>query len=106
MNLASADKMDKINVQAEAQKILESPRFASSETSGTTQMSIEGRFSNERARLGPDFTEADRQWRIKWFKDQQLHPKEPYDVPGKERANINFIRRISRMPSSSWNKHE
>jgi len=88
----------RIKARASATKTSEYPNWPSSQSAGTLPMSIAGRFKNERERLGPDFTEADRQWRIKWYKDQNLHPNEPYYVPELERALFNPLRRLYRAP--------
>lgn len=61
-------------------------------------MEIKGRFANERERLGPDFDETQRQWRIKWIKDQHLHPNEPFEVKQLYIEYHNPIRRFYRKP--------
>ncbi|KAF7495558.1 hypothetical protein SSS_06607 [Sarcoptes scabiei] len=94
----SEDKIKKILTTAKIQVPSESPKYAGSETSGTFHTSIVGRFENERARLGPNFTEKDRQWRIKFLKAQDLHPSEPFDVPELRKVHYNPIRRFYRYP--------
>ncbi|KAI7691310.1 hypothetical protein SSS_06607 [Sarcoptes scabiei] len=91
----SEDKIKKILTTAKIQVPSESPKYAGSETSGTFHTSIVGRFENERARLGPNFTEKDRQWRIKFLKAQDLHPSEPFDVPElrKGRFHATLVRK-------------
>lgn len=59
-------------------------------------MSIEGPYSNERARLDGTFTDADRQWRKRFLKDQELTHHEPRKVPDVNRYNP--IRRAYRFP--------
>lgn len=76
----------------------EYPRWPASHSSGVIPFQIEGRFASERERLGPDFAEIDRQWRIKWIQDQHLHPSEPRYVPEWEREFFNPIRRMYRAP--------
>lgn len=61
-------------------------------------MSIVGRFANERERLGPEFTDAERKWRIKWFRDQHLHHSEPLQVPKLYHALRNPLRRWYQRP--------
>lgn len=72
--------------------------YPSSMTGGVLPMVLVGRFSHERERLGPDFTDAERQWRIKWYKDQHLHPKEPFTVPLLEKEMRNPLRRFYKIP--------
>lgn len=69
-----------------------------SETGGVKPMSIQGRFASDRERLTGDFTDADREWRKKWLKDQELSPNEPRRVPELERALKNPFRRFYRYP--------
>ena len=88
---------EKLNIRAEGQTLSEEPKLAQTDFYGHVPMSLRGRFHNERARLGPDFTEADRLWRIRWLKDQELHPNEPYDIP-EARKQFNIFRRIVRFP--------
>lgn len=57
-------------------------------------MSIQGPYANERARLDGTFTDADRQWRKQYLKDQELGHHEPR--PSTERYNP--IRRAYRFP--------
>jgi len=92
------EKVMRILARASTVKTPEYPNYPSSYTSGSIPMTITGRFANERERLGPDFTEADRQWRIKWIKDQALHPHEPYTVPAMEKELFNPFRRIYKAP--------
>ncbi|XP_076347043.1 NADH dehydrogenase (ubiquinone) B17 subunit [Tachypleus tridentatus] len=76
---------------------------ASSDTGGVKPVNIEGRFSHERERLVGDYTDADREWRKKWLKDQELSPNEPRRVPELERELRNPIRRFYSKP---WNALE
>ncbi|KAI7691311.1 hypothetical protein SSS_06607 [Sarcoptes scabiei] len=92
----SEDKIKKILTTAKIQVPSESPKYAGSETSGTFHTSIVGRFENERARLGPNFTEKDRQWRIKFLKAQDLHPSEPFDVPELRSISCNSCQKDDR----------
>ena len=97
MFMSASEGFEKIHAKAETQNISEAPKhILSSETYGSKVMNLRGRFENERSRLGPDFTESDRQWRIKWLQSQALHPNEPYDVP--QLRKVNIFRRILRFP--------
>lgn len=100
----SPEEVKKLLARAEAQKFSEAPKYTQSPSSGVLHTSIAGRFDNERARLGPDFTEADRQWRIKWLKSQELHPSEPFHFPQLEQTNLNIFRRIYRYPLNFFEK--
>jgi NADH dehydrogenase (ubiquinone) 1 beta subcomplex subunit 6 len=91
-------EVSKILARASMAKMSEYPKWPASETGGVMPMNIEGRFANERARLGPDFTDAERQWRIKWIKDQVLHPSEPRHVPELYIEYNNPIRRFYQKP--------
>lgn len=90
--------MARIRARASVAKSREYPRWASSETGGVMPMSIVGRFDGERERLGPDFTERDRQWRIQWHKDQALDHSEPRFVPELYASTRNIFRRIYMTP--------
>lgn len=94
--------MNRILARAAASKTSEYPRevYPSSNTGGVIPTSIKGRFSQERERLGPDFTEQDRQWRIKWHHDQDLHKNEPVKAAEEmmDRELLNPIRRLYRIP--------
>ncbi|KAI1289360.1 hypothetical protein HDE_08870 [Halotydeus destructor] len=92
------DNVARLVARAATAKTPVYPNWASSETGGVMPMTIVGRFENERARLGPDFTEADRQWRIKWIKDQALHPSEPRAVPEAKKIMFNPLRRFYMAP--------
>lgn len=94
----SDEDINKLLARAETQTFSEAPKYAADEYSGAMPVNLAGRFENERARLGPEFTEADRQWRIKWIQDQALHHSEPYSVPAMEASNLNPIRRFYRWP--------
>lgn len=59
-------------------------------------MLLEGPYATERARLDGTFTDADRQWRKTFLKDQELAPNEPRYVP--ELNRMNPIRRAYRYP--------
>lgn len=94
----SEAEIRKILARAKTQTFSEVPKYAQSPTSGVKLMWLNGRFANERARLGPDFTEADRQWRIKYIKSLDLHPAEPFHVPNLLSSHLNPIRRFYRAP--------
>lgn len=98
-------KVNRILARAAAAKTPEYPLYPSSETGGVLPLSITGRFANERERLGPDFTEADRMWRVKWHKDQQLHQNEPYHVPQLARSLKNPFRRFYTAPLDYVQNH-
>ena len=91
-----------LEARAAAAKTREYPAaermWPSSVTTGVLPMSLTGRFANERQRLGPEFTDAERRWRIKWFRDQQLHHSEPVDVPRLQQKLLNPLRRWYRKP--------
>lgn len=59
-------------------------------------VSLEGPYKNERSRLEGTFTDADRQWRKQWLKDQELSHHEPRPIPESQRYNP--IRRFYRFP--------
>lgn len=84
-------------------KSREVPPFPASPTGGVTPMSLRTRFQQERARLGPDFTEKWRKWRVQWIKDQALHPLEPVYSEALDKGRLNVFRRAWRYP---WNKLE
>jgi len=79
----------------------EYPRWPESPSFGVIPFEIRGRFGKmERERLTEDFSEIDRQWRIQWIKDQELHPSEPRYVVEMEREFYNPIRRVMRWPGT------
>lgn len=94
----SQEEIKRILARAETQSFKEAPKYTADVSSGNLQMSLSGRFHNERARLGPDFTEADRQWRIKYLQAQRLTPGEPFYVPQALTSHLNPIRRFYRFP--------
>uniref|UniRef100_A0A0N5AFD7 NADH dehydrogenase [ubiquinone] 1 beta subcomplex subunit 6 n=1 Tax=Syphacia muris TaxID=451379 RepID=A0A0N5AFD7_9BILA len=59
-------------------------------------MSLELHMGDERVRAS-GLTPAEKEWRIKWVKDQRLHPDEPIHVDAVYRQ-LNPIRRIYRWP--------
>ena len=61
-------------------------------------VSLSGRFEHERERLGPEFTDAERKWRIKWYKSQELHESEPVRVPDLYVELRNPLRRFYQIP--------
>lgn len=91
----SEEEIRKLLARAETQTFSEAPKYTADVCGGVPQAILAGRFENERARLGPDFTEADRQWRIKFLESQNLHPSEPFEVP---RRKLNPFRRFYRYP--------
>jgi hypothetical protein len=94
--------LNRILSRAAASKTSEYPKevYPSSSSGGVMHTTIKSRFSNERDRLGPDFTETERQWRIKWYRDQHLHPNEPVKEAQEalEKELLNPIRRFYRIP--------
>ena len=95
--------VSRILARASAAKAPDYPKWPSSSTGGVIPMSLVGRFANERERLGPDFNNAERQWRVKWIKDQNLHPEEPMSN-NHIRALRNPIRRFYNTPLN-WVEH-
>lgn len=89
-------EIQNILARAETQTFHEAPKYLASETGGVVPTSLVEKFSNERLRLGPEFTEYDRQWRIKWHQDQLLRDSEPFNVPALK--YFNPIRRFYRAP--------
>ncbi|XP_038208017.1 NADH dehydrogenase [ubiquinone] 1 beta subcomplex subunit 6-like [Zerene cesonia] len=70
------------------------------QTAGVKPMTIAGRVANERERcIG--MTDAERQWRKQWLKDQILAPNEPVHVEEYWKERINPIRRFYRKPLDS-----
>ena len=62
-------------------------------------MEIAGRFQEERARLGPDFTDAERKWRVQWHHDQMLTHHEPLpESDALKREKYWWLRRFYRKP--------
>uniref|UniRef100_A0A915BWB1 NADH dehydrogenase [ubiquinone] 1 beta subcomplex subunit 6 n=1 Tax=Parascaris univalens TaxID=6257 RepID=A0A915BWB1_PARUN len=59
-------------------------------------MSLELHMADERVRAA-GLSPAEREWRIKWLKDQHLHPDEPIHVDAVHRQ-LNPIRVLYRMP--------
>lgn len=99
-------KKERVIARAASQKPHEYPVEPASLTGGVMPMSIVGRFRSERARLGPDFTEAERQWRITWHNDQHLHPSEPLpEHPAVNKEKYWWLRRIYRTPGDYIEKH-
>lgn len=94
----SPKEIEKIVARAETQVFPETPKYVSSPSGGVDLVQLKGRFRNERPRLGPDFTEEDRQWRIKWHQSQEMHHSEPFYVPALQKVNLNPIRRLYRAP--------
>ena len=74
------------------------PKFPSSATGGVIPMGLASRFSKERARLTPEFTDVWRKWRIQYIKDQELHPSEPRTVPQLYQEFNNPLRRMYKAP--------
>jgi hypothetical protein len=62
-------------------------------------MSLELHMADERVRTA-GLSDAERQWRRKWVKDQHLHPDEPIHVDAVHRQ-LNPIRILYRWP---WDK--
>ena len=101
----SEEDLKRLYARASAQRFDENPRYPQHTSSGVIPMSVKGRFANERERLGHDFDETQRQWRVKWIKDQHLHPNEPFDVKQLYIEYHNPIRRFYRKPMDlfeSW----
>ncbi|KAK7084527.1 hypothetical protein SK128_000668 [Halocaridina rubra] len=71
--------------------------MAERRTGGVKAFPIEGPFKSERNRLA-GMTDADREYRKQWLKDQILSENEPRPVPGYYEARYNPIRRFYRMP--------
>lgn len=94
----SPEEIRKIVSKANTQTFSEAPKYIANNLGGVESINLAGRFHNERHRLGPDFTEADRQWRIKFLSDQNLHPSEPFEVPNYKNSRLNPIRRFYRFP--------
>jgi len=93
-----AKQAARIFARASVAKTREYPKWPSSVTGGVMPMTIVGRFDQERERLGPDFTEVDRQWRIQWHKDQHLDHHEPRPVPQLYASTNNIFRRFYKAP--------
>ena len=94
--------LNRILARAAAAKTSEYPKdiYPSSYTGGVFPTSIQGRFSEERARLSGEFTDTDRKWRMKWFHDQHLHADEPVKKAQARLDNElrNPLRRFYRIP--------
>ncbi|MFH4973512.1 hypothetical protein AB6A40_000221 [Gnathostoma spinigerum] len=65
-------------------------------------MSLEMHMADERVRTA-GLTPAEREWRIKWLKDQHLHPDEPIHVDAVHRQ-LNPIRILYRLPMDTLYK--
>lgn len=92
-------KKEKIISRAATQKPPEYPLHPETITGGVMPMEIAGRFEEERARLGPDFNDAERRWRIRWHADQHLTHHEP--LPDSEALKAEkywWFRRFYRKP--------
>lgn len=72
----------------------EFPRWPSSQSGGVRIMWLESRFWYDRERLGPDFDDDWRAYRVKYLKSLELDPREPVHVPEYELDCINPIRRF------------
>ncbi|XP_054162118.1 uncharacterized protein LOC128960072 [Oppia nitens] len=94
----SEGELKKIYAKASTQSFAENPRYPMHPTSGVMPMSIVGRFKHERERLGPDFDNVQREWRIKTIHDRHLHPSEPFEVKQLYNEYHNPIRRFYRWP--------
>lgn len=68
---------------------------------GVLPMDVEGPFGDERYRLTYGMSEADRNLRHQWLKDQMLAECEPVVVPGYYQARFNPIRRFLNFPGHS-----
>lgn len=96
---ADGAEKEKIIKRAATQKPPEYPIYTESPTGGVMPMQIAGRFHNERARLGPDFNDAERRWRVRWHHDQELHPSEPRpELPELKAEKYWWLRRLYRKP--------
>lgn len=102
MSTLSEKDVKRVLARAAAAKTPEYPAaermWPASQYGGVLPMSLTGRFENERERLGPEFTDAERRWRIKWYRDQILHPDEPLPVPELYREYYHPMRRFYRAP--------
>lgn len=72
-----------------------------STTGGVLPMDVEGPFGDERYRLTYGMSEADRDLRHQWLKDQMLAETEPVVIPGYYAARFNPIRRFLNFPGHS-----
>jgi NADH dehydrogenase (ubiquinone) 1 beta subcomplex subunit 6 len=68
-----------------------------SDTGGVKPFSLQGRLVRERERLH-GMSDAERNWRRQWLKDQELSPNEPRYVPEYYKERYNVIRRAYKMP--------
>jgi len=68
-----------------------------SHTGGVKAMNISGRLIYERERMH-GMTPAEREWRKKWLKDQELSPREPVELNFYDADLMNPIRRAYRKP--------
>lgn len=75
-----------------------------SQTGGVKPMSIAGRYVNERERLF-GMTDAERNFRNQWLKDQHLSPTEPRKVPEIYKFYYNPIRRFYRWPLDQFQRY-
>uniref|UniRef100_A0A1I7Y805 NADH dehydrogenase [ubiquinone] 1 beta subcomplex subunit 6 n=1 Tax=Steinernema glaseri TaxID=37863 RepID=A0A1I7Y805_9BILA len=66
-------------------------------------MSLELHMADERVRTA-GLSPAEREWRVKWLKDQHLHPDEPIHVDAVHRQ-LNPIRVLYRWPWDKLYKH-
>lgn len=86
--------VQKILKQRIAARAKEFPRWPSSQSGGVRVMWIESRFFYDRERLGSDFDDDWRDYRVKYLKSLELDPREPVHVPEFERNVLNPIRRF------------
>lgn len=80
------------------QRAAEYPRWPASQFGNVRVMYLEGPFSYDRDRLGPNFTEEERLYRVKYLKSLELHHDEPLHVPEYEIELLNPLRRFYMKP--------
>lgn len=101
----SEDKsQEKLANRISAIKEVKEVKWPSSDTGGVLPMNMASRFADERHRLGEDYTEKWRQYRIKYLKSLILERKEPRDVPELTKLLVNPIRRAFHIPLNYYEK--
>ena len=95
----SEEELQQLYAKARTQRFDENPRYPYHPSHGVMPMEIKGRFAHERERLmNPDFDDLQREWRVKYIRDQHLHPSEPFEVKQLYNEYYNPIRRFYRKP--------
>ncbi|XP_074598995.1 uncharacterized protein LOC141853526 [Brevipalpus obovatus] len=95
-------KYDELLSRIYGTKSRDVPTHPSSQSGGVMPMTLRTRFYQERHRLGGDFNEKWRKWRVQFIKDQALHPLEPAYNADFDKFRLNVFRRTWRWPGNQF----